>query len=265
MKYITILLTVFLLKSCGNTKDITVMQENNEDQFIENITGKYLVTILGVNDNLTHVPTLEFDESTNRVSGFAGCNRFFGSYKREGNSITLSQLGSTKMMCGEEANTIENTFLNILNEANKIAIEDGNVILLKNESPLLVTAKMQEQNITIMYQASSRGSFEEISVSKDSFSVCNDIYRKLIKSFEYDVKEWNVCLELLNEIDVENLPKIKAPTSMRQYDGAPHATLTIKNDAESIQSNSFDHGHPPEEIKALVEKLLSFKNMTSKQ
>ena len=265
MKYITILLTVFLLKSCGNAKDITIMQENNEDQSIENITGNYLVTKLGANDNLSHVPTLEFDESTNRIFGFAGCNRFFGSYKREGNSITFSQLGSTKMMCNEEANTIENTFLNILNETNQIAIEDGNVILLKNENLLLTTNKKQEQKITILYQASSRGSFEEISVSKDSFSLCNDIYRKHIKSFEYDVKDWNVCLELLKEIDVKNLPKIKAPTSMRQYDGAPHAMLTIKNDNETIQSNSFDHGHPPEEIKALVEKLLSFKNMTLKQ
>ncbi len=265
MKYITILLTVFLLKSCGNTKDITIMQDNKEEQSIENIKGEYLVTKIGANDSLSHLPTLEFDESTNRVSGFAGCNRFFGNYKIEGNSITFSQLGSTKMMCDEEANMIENKFLNILNEANQIAIEDGNVILLKNENPLLVANKKQEQNITITYQASSRGSFEEVSVSKDSFSLCNDVYRKHIKSFKYDVNEWNACLELLKKIDVANLPKIKAPTSMRQYDGAPHASLIITNGTEVIQSNSFDHGHPPEEIKALVEKLLSFKNMTAKQ
>ena len=120
MKYITIFLTAFLLKSCGNTKDVTVMQDTKEEQPIENITGQYLVTKLGVNDNLSHVPTLKFDKRTNGVSGFAGCNRFFGTYKKEGNSITFSQLGSTKMMCQEDANQIENKFLSALNEANQI-------------------------------------------------------------------------------------------------------------------------------------------------
>ena len=122
----------------------------------------------------------------------------------------------------------------------------------------------KQNNITITYQALSRGSFEEISVSNDTFTICNDRDRKLIKSYKCTTKDWNECLELLSQIKINNLPNIKAPTSMRLYDGAAHATLTIKDKTKEVQSNSFDHGYPPEEIKMLVEKLLSFKKMTSK-
>jgi len=134
----------------------------------------------------------------------------------------------------------------------------------KNTTATTLTNKMQN-DVTITYQALSRGFFEEISVSKDAFTICNDRDRKLIKSYEYDIKDWNECLALLSQIKIDALPSIKAPTSMRLYDGAAHATLTIKEKTKEIQSNSFDHEHPPEEIKALVEKLLSFKKMTSKQ
>lgn len=125
--------------------------------------------------------------------------------------------------------------------------------------------KKQEQYISITYQAATRGTFEEISVSKDSFSICNDRKRKDITYYKNTTKDWNECLELLAKIEVAKLPNLKAPTSMRQYDGAAHAILTIKNDKEEIRSNAFDHGYPPEEIKALVEKLLSFNKLTSKQ
>ncbi len=135
----------------------------------------------------------------------------------------------------------------------------------KNVSESTSLNKKQDLHITIIYKASSRGSFKEITVSKDSFSICNDRNRKDITYYECTTKDWNECLALLEKIEVDKLPNLKAPTSMRQYDGAEHATLTIKNDKEMIQSSTFDHGFPPEEIKALVEKLLSFNKLTSKQ
>jgi hypothetical protein len=128
-----------------------------------------------------------------------------------------------------------------------------------------VSHNTQKQDITIIYQASSRGSFEEITVSKDSFSISTNRTRKDITFYRTPTKDWNDSLKLLEVIDLNQLPNLKAPTSMRQYDGAAHATLIIKSNSEKIQTSSFDHGYPPEEIKPLVEKLLSFKKLTSKQ
>lgn len=127
------------------------------------------------------------------------------------------------------------------------------------------SSKTQENGLTITYEASSRGSFEEISVSKDSFSISHDRYRKDITFYKTPSSKWNECLELLNKIEIDKLPNLKAPTSMRQYDGAAHAYLTIKNNKEEIKSSTFDHGFPPDEIKMLVEKLLSLKKLIPKQ
>ena len=123
----------------------------------------------------------------------------------------------------------------------------------------------QEDHITITYQASSRGVFEEIAISKDSLVLCNDVNRNSFTTYTYDKKEWNECLELLENINVSQLPKLKAPTGKRLYDGALHAILTIKSEEGEVTSSSFDHGEPPAEIKALVEKLLSIKKVASEQ
>lgn len=48
-------------------------------------------------------------QSEGRVSGFAGCNRFFGSYESSGDSLSFGVLGATKMMCPPEAMDREQT------------------------------------------------------------------------------------------------------------------------------------------------------------
>lgn len=127
------------------------------------------------------------------------------------------------------------------------------------------TAQAQQNDITITYEASSRGYFEEISVTQETFTLCKDLSREQLDTFKNKSNDWKECLILLKAIDTESLPNLKAPTGMRLYDGAPHATLIIKTSEKEIRSSSFDHGHPPTEIKALVEKLLSFKKIASKE
>ena len=129
----------------------------------------------------------------------------------------------------------------------------------------LADLQKRQDTITITYEAVSRGFFEEISVSNTSFTVCNDINKKVYKTYDCPKEDWSDCLELLSKIDVDSLTELESPTSMRQYDGAPHATLTIKDGDKKIRSNTFDHGYPPKEIKELVEKLLTFKKIASKQ
>ncbi len=47
-------------------------------------------------------PTLMFDQLQSRVSGFAGCNRYFGTFRlSENGGIHFSNIGSTKMACDD--------------------------------------------------------------------------------------------------------------------------------------------------------------------
>ncbi|MEJ8755970.1 META domain-containing protein [Pontibacter sp. H259] len=49
--------------------------------------------------NNTRTAYIRFQENENDVKGFSGCNTFFGKYELSGNSLRLSNLGSTRMMC----------------------------------------------------------------------------------------------------------------------------------------------------------------------
>jgi heat shock protein HslJ len=60
--------------------------------------------------------TLRFDPDTARVTGFAGCNRYFGTYTLDGSTIRFGPIGMTKMACidgmaleGQLASALEGT------------------------------------------------------------------------------------------------------------------------------------------------------------
>jgi heat shock protein HslJ len=255
---------MFIFNSCGMLNSKTNYDKPNTNQPVEILSGIYTIKQIGSDNNLPFQLTLEFNQETNKVSGFSGCNRFFGTYQQDGNSIAFSQLGSTKMLCNEDANKIESQLMTFLERANKFNLKAGFLTLLENSNPIII-ANAKQEKIVITYQALSRGFFEEISISKDTLTICNDRDRKQIKSYPFSSNDWNECLELLSKIKTETLSDLKAPTAMRLYDGAAHATLTIKKETKEFQTSSFDHGHPPEEIKALVEKLLYFKKEVSKE
>lgn len=90
----------------------------------EKQTEKSVWTYIGQNDwqliQLNNVgkdygkASIKFDITENRVSGNAGCNNFFGSYNVEGEYISFTQMGATKMLCDEESNQTEHEFLKIL-------------------------------------------------------------------------------------------------------------------------------------------------------
>jgi heat shock protein HslJ len=45
--------------------------------------------------------TIRFEADTSRVTGFAGCNRYFGTYMVEGKTIRFGPIGMTRMACAE--------------------------------------------------------------------------------------------------------------------------------------------------------------------
>ena len=45
--------------------------------------------------------TLRFESDTARVAGFAGCNRYFGTYTVDGTALRFGAIGMTRMACAE--------------------------------------------------------------------------------------------------------------------------------------------------------------------
>jgi heat shock protein HslJ len=48
--------------------------------------------------------TIRFDADTARVAGFAGCNRYFGTYDLDGGALRFGGVGMTKMACADGMN-----------------------------------------------------------------------------------------------------------------------------------------------------------------
>ena len=82
----------------------------------------------------------------NNISGFSGCNRFFGSYTLEdGNRIRFSKLGSTMMAC-DFSDFNEHEFLEIFDLADNYTLVDGVLsINVGRRAPLAVFVEMPKK------------------------------------------------------------------------------------------------------------------------
>lgn len=78
-----------------------------------------LTSLLGKNvpaHELRHQPHLVFHEEDNAVAGNGGCNSIAGAWYRQGSTLELAQLSTTRMGCTEGQET-ERSFLSALGSA----------------------------------------------------------------------------------------------------------------------------------------------------
>lgn len=73
--------------------------------------------------------TLGFDGKENRYFGRAAINRYFGTYKTEGNKLTLGMAGSTMMAGPEPLMAAERDYLQFLPQIVTYRL-DGNLLIL---------------------------------------------------------------------------------------------------------------------------------------
>lgn len=76
--------------------------------------------------------------SQDKVYGFAGVNRYFAGYKVENNNnIIFSPIGSTMMTGSEKDMKMENNYLSLLNNINKIKVYRDRLELITKNNILL--------------------------------------------------------------------------------------------------------------------------------
>lgn len=86
----------------------------------------------------SHIGEMQLDEtvelyvqfdSDGKLSGHAGCNRFFGSYQLTGTDLKIEPIGMTRMACSDTVMSIEISFIEALQSAASIAHRDGRIAL----------------------------------------------------------------------------------------------------------------------------------------
>ncbi len=266
MKFLfSLFILVIMTKECNNSKDASATNSVNnikEDILFQkqHLSGTYYVTFLK-EDNIQSLNlTLSFDESSNRVSGFSGCNRYSGAYIIKENSILFSELIATKMYC-EKTQEIENSMLEYLSKINAFSLKE-NTLILKNGGANLLTAQKEsiekiKNDMVLEYTTLSRGgAYKMIQISNKIISVQKSRDSKAITK-SCSNEEWNKIISLLKNINLDNLSTLKAPSQARFYDGADIANLKVICKGITYDVPSFDHGNPAKEIKVLVKEILS--------
>ena len=111
----------------------------------------------------------------------------------------------------------------------------------------------KQSGIELHYTFNSKNNFTKIIITKEK--VINK-YNKVVTSNITSTEYWQTCILLLSKLELKKLTNIKAPSSKRYFDGAPHAKLSIKIAGEEINTPFFDHGFPPKEIAVLINHIL---------
>lgn len=108
----------------------------SEETTTFNAPGEWkLFRLNGESVSLAKPITLNFNEGEQKVSGFAGCNQYFGNFSAANNSMKFSLLGSTKMFC--DSMDAENKFMDALAQVNSFAIRDNTLYMLTDQQVVL--------------------------------------------------------------------------------------------------------------------------------
>ncbi|MBE9490062.1 MAG: META domain-containing protein [Bacteroidetes bacterium] len=276
MKFLfSLFIIVFMIKECNNSKDTLATQPNGdikntsekdvsvEDTIVtqlQNPSGTYYITFLKENNVQSLNLSLTFDEGSNKISGFSGCNRFSGTYTIKKDSISFGLLVATKMYC-KKTQDIENLMLGYLSKINLFSIEE-NALILKEGKTILLTAQKENvenmnANVLLEYSSMSRGgSYNMIQITNKTISIQKSGNSQMLTK-PCSESDWNKIMNLFGSIHLKNLKTLKAPTQARLYDGADIANFKVIYNGITYNVPPFDHGNPSKEIEALVNQILS--------
>ncbi|MFD1616135.1 META domain-containing protein [Gelatiniphilus marinus] len=258
MKFMLALFSLILLRGCWASADHKIIEvQKNDDTIFKTLNGTYKINTLNNKDVSAYNLNIVFNDSTKQVAGFAGCNRFFGSYSLENNTLKFGALGATKMLCDVKANTMETHFFKALEKANLVVFtKDGFSIYNKKKELLSAIKEETNVNVSFEYSALSRGTYKLIKINQKKVSVINKQNGKP-KANACNKNDWQKLIKAFKTFDVKNISNLKAPSKNRFFDGAAIANLKIAYNGVVYESQSFDHGNPPKEIAALVKEILS--------
>lgn len=134
-----------------------------------------------------------------------------------------------------------------------------NATSFSNESKIETPKKAVNQTgvPTIYYDATTRGFFLAIKIENKTLYISRDRdFKEYSDSKTLSDADWAEISKLAKAVDLEKVKDLKWPTEKRYYDGAAHANIIFESNGVKYPANGFDHGFPPAEIEALVNKIV---------
>jgi heat shock protein HslJ len=95
-------------------------------------------------DQSKHGIYIQFDADENRVSGFGGCNQFFGRYEqKEENRLEFESLVRTRKFC-QEVGDLEDRVFQMLETADNYTVEEGILTMRSRDMEVLLRWTAEE-------------------------------------------------------------------------------------------------------------------------
>ena len=110
--------------------------EKNESPLLKLSKNNWKVVSIMGETNFESTPTMSFNTDESKVSGNAGCNRFFGTIQVSDTSITFGPLAATKMLCPDMST--EDQFFKTIDKIRKFRFQDDFLLLLSDNQDLKI-------------------------------------------------------------------------------------------------------------------------------
>lgn len=123
--------------------------------------------------------------------------------------------------------------------------------------------KTAQDEISINYEASSRGFYQKVNITKEQLSLTNTRGGKT-STKQIANSDWNEIVDILDKIDAEKLEKNYVNPDDLRRDAVIPAKLTISYKENVVTNVEFGHGSPPEELTALLTKIEAMVNAVDK-
>jgi heat shock protein HslJ len=121
--------------------EFTVPTQNGTWSFIGKKNWK-LIQMEGVGKDYGAI-SIKFDTTADKVSGNSGCNSFFGTYAADGDFVSFSKIGTTRMACSDEQITInEQKILDFLNHKLRFDVADQTLNFYVDDKLVMMFAIM---------------------------------------------------------------------------------------------------------------------------
>jgi len=122
----------------------------------------------------------------------------------------------------------------------------------------VASADKKTQDIEFEYTAITRGSSKKATINSKGVTSITERGGKA-ETTAISVEDWNWLVSFYeDEIAKKNikLEELNVPSKKHQFDGALAANVSVMVGGEIYRSSTFDHGNPPPEIAALVNKMI---------
>lgn len=79
--------------------------------------------------------TLTLNSANKQISGFGGCNHFFGQFQRAQDSLNFYQMGATRKLCKDMSE--EDLFFKFMMRTNRFVIDGNRLTLFRGQRPMM--------------------------------------------------------------------------------------------------------------------------------